>query len=173
MASVAGAPHITGAMPSDVALRPPRPNETAAARALAAGAVAATPYAPAILDALAAALEGRGAEWEALVAARAGEVVGVAVYGLIAGAAGAGRLHLVAVTAGARLRGVGTALVDAAVAALAARGARFVLAELADDPRMAPGRELVLHAGFAEESRVPDFYADGIDLAFLRRDTGR
>ena len=128
-----------------------------------------TPYAAHALEILSGAVESPSAEMRALAAGVGGELAGVVVYGMVAGTLGAGRVYLVAVTAGARLRGVATRLVDSAGAELEREGARFVLAEMPHDPRLAPGRELLLRSGFAEESRVPDFYADGVALTFLRR----
>ncbi len=63
--------------------------------------------------------------------------------------------------------------VRAALAELAERGARFVLAELPDDTPLAPIRELLHRCGFSEEARVPDYFADGVALTFLRCDLAR
>lgn len=143
-------------------------------RALVASAVEATPYIGIAVDVLTQALEAAetesGAESLGLVAERDGDAVGLALYGLVAGSEGAGKLHLVAVTASARLQGVASELCDAATTALASLGARFVLAEVADDPRIEPGRALLAHASFQEEARIPDFFAEGIALVFLRRE---
>ncbi|MDQ3698929.1 MAG: GNAT family N-acetyltransferase [Gemmatimonadota bacterium] len=131
-------------------------------------AIGGTPYAARLFELLEEALAGETAESRACVAVRDTEIVGLVMYGEIAGTRGAAKLHLVAVTASARLQGVGGRLVDIAAADLARRGVRFVLAEVPDDPRVAPGRELLFRAGFQEESRVPDLYADGVALIFLR-----
>jgi ribosomal protein S18 acetylase RimI-like enzyme len=152
-----------------LALRPLDGDDAGAARALVLGAIERTPYAEPALETLSRAVESPTAEARSLAAVRGGDLVGVIVYGTVAGTAGAGRVYLVAVTAGARLQGVAARLLDAAVAELVRARARFVLAEVPDDPRLAPGRELLTRAGFAEESRVPDYYADGVALTFLRR----
>ncbi|HEX6965649.1 MAG TPA: GNAT family N-acetyltransferase [Gemmatimonadaceae bacterium] len=158
-----------------VRLRPLAATDAPAARALIAGAMGATPYIAVIADALDLALQtvhaGIGLESLGLVAEREDELVGVALYGLVAGSEGTGKLHFVAVTASARLQGVASELCDAAAAALAAHGARFVIAEVADDPRIAPGRALLAHAAFREEARVADYFADRIALVVLRRET--
>ncbi|MBX6333686.1 MAG: GNAT family N-acetyltransferase [Gemmatimonadaceae bacterium] len=71
---------------------------------------------------------------------------------------------------GARGQGVGSALVAHAARALRERGARFLLAEVPDDPHVLGDYwALLVACGFFEESRVADFYRDGIALAFLRR----
>ncbi|HEU4563549.1 MAG TPA: GNAT family N-acetyltransferase [Gemmatimonadaceae bacterium] len=150
-------------------VRPPSAGDAAAGLALVTAAVDGTPYAPHLLDLAREALTGGSAESRALAAEHAGEMVGVVVFGEVAGAVGAGKVHLAVVTALARLRGVATLLLDAAVAEMAERGARLVIAELPDDPRVAPGAALMRSGGFAEEGRVPDFYADGIALVILVR----
>jgi ribosomal protein S18 acetylase RimI-like enzyme len=96
-------------------------------------------------------------------------VVGVAVFGLVAGAEGAGKMHGMAVAPEAQRQGVARALIEAFVEQLARRGARFVLVEFPDAAELAGGRTLLQHAKFAEESRVKDYFRDGIALVFLRR----
>ncbi|MEJ7809604.1 MAG: GNAT family N-acetyltransferase [Gemmatimonadaceae bacterium] len=163
--------------PTSFEIRPARPGDATAARSLLRDAFVGTPYLPRALEMLEEALEealgGTSREALAIVAAGAGgAVVGLAAYGETAGAVGAGRLHLIAVTASTRRRGVGARLVHAVARDLGESGARFIIAELPDDSRLAPGRELLLRCGFGEEARVPDFYADGVALAFFRRALG-
>jgi hypothetical protein len=45
-----------------------------------------------------------------------------------------------------------------------------VVAELPDEEATIPGRALLARCGFREESRVPDFYREGVALVFLRLD---
>ena len=158
-------------MASPVAIRALWPEDADAARELVEAEVAGTPYAELPRWALDAALTGESDEARACVAVReSSALVGIVLFGLVAGAEGAGRLILVTVTAAARRQGVGAQLVTAAVDDLARRGARFAGIELPDDPALQPGRALLLRSGFREDSRVPDFYRDGVDLVFLRRD---
>jgi ribosomal protein S18 acetylase RimI-like enzyme len=99
------------------------------------------------------------------------DVDALIVFGTFAGAAGAGRLHLVAVDERARGRGLGAALLAAASDVLRAEGARFLLAEVADDPPVLGDYWAFLaEQGFREESRVEDLVRDGVALAFLRRE---
>ena len=135
------------------------------------GALHGTHYQTGALDALQAAVRAPSAEGRAFASMAGDDVEGVVVFGIFGGASGAGRLHFVAVENGARRAGVARALVSAAIESLAESHARFVLAELPDDPRELGGsRELLEALGFREESRVGDFYRDGIALAFMRRD---
>jgi ribosomal protein S18 acetylase RimI-like enzyme len=152
-----------------IQLRPLAADDVAAVRALVVAELSATPYLEASLSALALAIEAPGPESRGIVAVRDAEMVGLVLYGLVPGSEGAGKLHAVVVTASARLQGVGTELCNAAGAALDAQGARFIVAEVADDPRIAAGRALLTHAAFGEEARVPDFFADGVALVILRR----
>ena len=157
-------------MAPDVTLAPLGAEHAAAARMLARAELAGTPYGEGPLETLERVL-GTGGDDEArgFAAMRGGELVGLAIYGLVAGTQGAAKLHLLLVTASARLAGVGHALCDAASEAL--RGhARLLVAELPDDPAAAAGRELLRRAGFCEEGRIPDFYRDGVALLLLRRD---
>lgn len=154
-------------------IRAPVDAEAAAARGLVAAVVAGTPYGELPLERLRVALEASTDESRALIAAAGGEVVGLVLFGFVAGAVRTGVLHLVAVTAAARLRGVATQLIEAAVGELARRGARLVVGEMPDDPALLPARTLLQRAGFAEEARVADYYRDSVDLIVLRRDLGR
>ena len=130
-----------------------------------------THYLEGAMDALRSAVLAPGAEERALASMTSDEIEGVVVFGTFAGTSGAGRLHFVVVDTRARRRGVARALVNAAIESLTASGARFVLVELPDDARELTGSRNCLAAlGFVEESRVGDFYRDGIALAFMRRE---
>jgi ribosomal protein S18 acetylase RimI-like enzyme len=146
------------------------PDDAQVARVLAASDIAGTPYAEAPMHALERALDGDDPEAWGLVAVRDAELVGLVLLGLVAGAQGAGRLHLIVVTASARFGGVGRLLLDRAADEAAQRGARFLLAEIPEDPVLAPAHELLRRAGFRTESRIADFIRDGIGIAFARRD---
>lgn len=123
------------------------------------------------MSALELALDGTTPESRGLVAlSPGGEVIGVVIFGAVAGAIGAGRLHYVAVGASARLRGVASGLCAAALETLAREGCRLVVAELPDDAALRPGAIALARAGFIAEARVPDFYRDGVALVFWRAD---
>jgi ribosomal protein S18 acetylase RimI-like enzyme len=151
-------------------IRPLRAREALEARALVEDGLAGTPYAELPLLALNRALEGESDEALALVACDVPRLLGLVLYGRVAGSAGAAKLHVVAVTASARLRGVAARLVDAAAADLRARGARLLVAEAPDDPITRPVLALLEKSRFTLEGRVPDFHRDGVDLLLLRRD---
>lgn len=134
-------------------------------------ALADTPYLDGALDALRSAASAPGADGRALASVREERLEGVIVFGFFGGANGAGRVQLAVTDEWARRTHVGTALMDEATTLLRADGARFVLAELPDDPRALPGARVFLEsASFREESRVDDFYRIGVALSFMRRE---
>lgn len=142
-----------------------------AAAQLLMRALALSPYAPEAMESLELAARSPDAELRALASVRGNSVHGVIAFGTFAGAVGAGRLHLVVVDEASRRDGVGRSLIEAAVARLRGEGARFLLAELPDDARALPhAREFLERLDFREESRVENFYRDGVSLALLRRE---
>lgn len=100
----------------------------------------------------------------------AGAVTGFVLFGVVPGTLGAGRVRAVAVAPLARRRGVGRALLTAALSDLEARGARFALVELPDEPGMRFLAALLDACGFTEESRAADLVRDGVAMRYLRRD---
>jgi ribosomal protein S18 acetylase RimI-like enzyme len=137
--------------------------------------LAGGPYLEGSLDSLRAASTAPSADGRALASIDGermdGPVAGVLVFGFFGGASGAGRLLFTVVDSAARRGGVGHALVEAAIGLLRDDGARFVLAELPDDPGALPGARPFLESlGFRQESRIEHFYRDGIALSFMRRE---
>jgi L-amino acid N-acyltransferase YncA len=135
--------------------------------------LAGTPYGAVADYFLRLASAGAASEARAIVAERAGAVVGFALFGDVAGAIGTGRVHFVSVTSSVRLHAVGAGLCAAAVADLTANGARLVVAELPDEPSFLPGRTLLARCDFVEIGRVPDYFRDSTDLVVLARNIGR
>jgi ribosomal protein S18 acetylase RimI-like enzyme len=97
-----------------------------------------------------------------------GAMVGVALYGEVAGTRGAGALLWTAVRPDVRRTGVARTLVECAVAELRAGGARVVVAEVPGSPSYGAVIDLLAACGFRRESEVPDFYGDGVPLVLLR-----
>jgi ribosomal protein S18 acetylase RimI-like enzyme len=143
--------------------------DRAAMRGLVDHDVAGTPYATVVEYFLRLFSDGNERESRAIVAERGGEIVGFALFGEVAGAVCAGRMHFVSVTASARLHAIGIGLCEAAVADLVSTGARLIIAELPDELLLSPGRALLVRCGFAETARVADYYRDGVDLVILQR----
>jgi ribosomal-protein-alanine N-acetyltransferase len=82
-------------------------------------------------------------------------------------AAGEAEILTLAVAPAARRRGSGAALLAAALAGAAARGAGEMFLEVSE--ANGPARALYAAAGFAEAGRRRRYYADGADALVLRR----
>jgi GNAT superfamily N-acetyltransferase len=153
-----------------VPIRPLRESDLDAARELLRNAVPTAAQLMPLQSVVESAARSPNTEQRGLVAVDAGDLAAFAVYGEYAGASGAGRLHLVAVHQRHRRRGLGALLVERISAELHSRAARYILTELPDDRPALDDYFAFLHdSGFTEESRVPDFYGDGVGLVLLRR----
>ena len=144
------------------------PEDAQGTRVLLMGALGVTPYIDRALEVLELAERGNDAEHRALVIARDGTVAGLALFGIIAGTKQGARLYTAVLAAGVSVSDIGGRLMRAVSAAARAAGARFMIAELPDDPAVGAVLALLREHGFREEARVPDFYRDGVALAFLR-----
>lgn len=157
--------------PRGLTLRPFREADRPSVQQLVEARLDAS-WAEIVRPSLEAALGGAAREARGLAAHAGGALVGVVVFGDIAGSLGTARLHLVAVASHAQRGGVGRTLVFAAGAELARAGGRLLMVEMPDDPALASALTFLLRAGFEEEARIPDFYRDGVALVFLRRPLG-
>lgn len=132
------------------------------------GTLGVTPYIDRALEVLELAERGNDPEHRALVIARDGTVAGLMLFGKIAGTSGGARLHTAAIAPGIDLDDVGDRLMRAVREAARDAGARYILAEMADDPALGTVLTLLREHGFHEEARVPDFFREGVALSFLR-----
>ena len=146
------------------------PDDHVPARVLLMGALGVTPYIDRAMEVLQLAERGHDDEHRALVIARDGTVVGLALFGIVAGAIGVSKLHATVVAPSVSVTDVGERIVAAVLEESRRRGDRLIVAELPDDPAMGQTRALLSTAGFAEEGRVPDYYRDGVALTLLRRE---
>lgn len=153
---------------TSLSIRRLRDADFASVRALAERELAPVPEGEAARSAVESALAGVSDEYRALVAEEAGEVVGVAVYGPVAGTIGTAKLHAILVTAAARMRGVAARLCEHLAREVAGDGARLLMAELPDTAALRPGAALLERCGWREEARIPDFFADGVALLLYR-----
>ncbi len=132
------------------------------ARDLIESVLRETPYRSRALELLEVAEHRSSDESCAVWTEHEGAVTSLALVGLVAGARGAGRIHL--------LLGDDPHLVARACDVLRAMGARFAIAEWPDDaPFREPLRRL-REEGFAQEARIPDYFRAGVDQVFMRRD---
>ncbi|HEX8942370.1 MAG TPA: GNAT family N-acetyltransferase [Gemmatimonadaceae bacterium] len=146
------------------------PEDAQGTRILLMGALGVTPYIDRALEVLAFAERGNDSEHKGMVIARDGTVAGLALFGTIAGTAGGARLHTAALAPGVQADDVGERLLRAVSDASRSAGARYLLAEMPDDPALGTVLALLREHGFREEARVPDFYREGVALTFLRLD---
>ncbi|MFN8574994.1 MAG: GNAT family N-acetyltransferase [Gemmatimonadaceae bacterium] len=155
--------HVTPALPSDAD----------AVRALLATGVPAS-YRSLLHEHLERALIGTDREEHLLVSRDrpAGAVTGFALFGIVPGTIGAGRLRGIAIAPLARRRGVGRALLTAACRELQAVGARFVLVELPDEPEARFLWALLEAHDFREEARAAELVRPGVDMRYVRRELG-
>jgi GNAT superfamily N-acetyltransferase len=159
---------VTGYFAQDP--RPLVPEDSQATRTLLMGALGVTPYIDRALEVLELAERGNDPFHRALVIARDGTVAGLALFGTIAGTAGGARLHIAVLAPGIESSDVGDRLMNAVANTARGFSARFLLAEMADDPALGKVFALLREQGFREEARVPDFFREGVALTFLRKD---
>jgi hypothetical protein len=156
----------------EVRARPLAAADMGVARALLLGGFGVSPHAERVLELLQLAGRRQDPESRGLVAESESRVVGVALFGEIAGTAGGARIHLLrADCAGeGRAEEIRARLIDEVVERLSAAGVRYICAELPDDPWFLAMRRSLARAGFDEEARLNDLFFDGVALVFLRRD---
>ena len=148
--------------------RPLVPEDAAGAQQLLVSRLGVTPYIDRAIEILSLAERGDDKEHLAYVVARDKTVVGLALFGSIAGTEAGFKLHGIVVES--RESDVGERLVDAVASAITKTGGRFIIAELAEETALATTIALLRAHGFAEVGRIPDYYRDGVPLTILRRD---
>ena len=144
------------------------PEDAQGTRTLLMGALGVTPYVDRALEVLARAERGNDAEHRAMLIARDGTVAGLVLFGAIVGTSGGVRLYTAVLALGVEAGDVGTRLMQAVADVCRDEGARYMVAEMPDDPALGAVLALLREHGFREEARVPDFFRDGVALTFLR-----
>ena len=150
---------------NEIELHPLLPKDADAARALVVARLTGTRYESRVLEQLDVALSFEDPEYMALLAAVpvSGQLVGVVMFGAVAGAHRVSKLHVL----------LGDDEATCAILAMAVRtvasdsGERMVVAEVPDDAVFRPAIAALRGSGFDEEARVADFVADGLGLRFL------
>jgi ribosomal protein S18 acetylase RimI-like enzyme len=120
---------------------------------------------PELLD---QAANGNGRETRACCVWDDAKIVGIGVYGSIAGTVGTTAIDAILVAQQARGRGLGPAIARFIRDELRASGAQLIVAELPDDRRVSEYRAVLWGIGFKEESRIADYYRDGTSLLQMR-----
>jgi hypothetical protein len=143
------------------------PDDADTARRFVSGQFSNPRYRARALEVLESALEFEDPEFMALLAVD-GEperLVGVTVFGTVAGAHAVVKLHGVITSELAPAR----ALVEAVRRASEHSGERMIVCELPDDAPFATAAAALEANGFTEEGRVPDFVREGVALRLLVR----
>lgn len=150
---------------TELELRPLMPEDAHGARAVVSARLGRTRYEARALEQLDAALSFEDPEYMALlaVAPASARVVGLAMFGAVAGATQVTKLHLLLADEAATCVALATAVCTVAEAS----GERMVVAELPDDATVRDALSALRDSGFDEEGRVEDFIADGVGLCFL------
>jgi hypothetical protein len=147
-------------------LRPLMPEDRDATRALIASTFGGTRYLAWHLEQLDAALAFEDPEYMALLAADEHDsLVGLALFGTVAGASRCTKLHAVA---GASHDAVG-ALLEAVAELCDQSGERLIVCELPDDLPFRSLAASLLERSYVEEGRVADYVRDGVALRLLVR----
>ena len=105
--------------------------------------------------------KGAASDCHFLFAERGGELAGFACYGPIAGTQDSFDLYWIAVAPSEQGRGLGADLYARAEAEMGAAQAKHIYVETSCSDRYAPTRGFYQRLGFAEQARLPDFYAPG------------
>ena len=151
-------------------VRAAREGDFAAAVALLEWELAKNPWMGRTAELLKDAIRNKGHEAMACVAERDGELVGFGVYGVVAGTLGSAMIHAILVAPRSRRAGIGARLLEYACADLSSRRMRVVFAEMPADPYLVRYRALLISFGFFEETRIDDYYRDGISQIISRLD---
>ena len=151
-------------------VRAAREGDLAAALALLEWELPKNPWIERVGGLFRDAVRERYPEYKACVAERDGEIVGFGVYGIVAGTVGTGMIHAILVAPRSRRAGIGLRILEYATADLASRRIRVIFAEMPADPYLVRYRALLLSYGFFEETRIDDYYRDGIPQIISRKD---
>jgi hypothetical protein len=147
-------------------LRALMPEDAGAARALVSGPeFGGTRYEPRLLEQLENALRFEDPEYMAVLALSAprADLVGLILFGTVAGARQVVKVHAVVGADREVLRALLEVVTD-----LAERSEeRMIVCELPEDTPFARASEALRASGFAEEGRIPDFVRDGVAMRLL------
>lgn len=98
-----------------------------------------------------------------------GKLLGFACYGPTPLTQGTFDLYWIAVSAAAKGRGVGRALMARVEDEVRALGGRMIKLDTSGREEYAPTRAFYLRIGYTHSATVPDFYAPGDDLVIFSR----
>jgi ribosomal protein S18 acetylase RimI-like enzyme len=149
-------------------VRAAREEDLAAAFALLQFEQTKNPWVGRIPEMLTASIDDPARDYRACVGIRDGELIGFGICGMVAGAAGTGTIYSVLVAPRSRRAGIGQRLLFHMVTELENLGARVIFAEMPADTCIMRYRALLISYGFMEESRIEDYYRDGVPQIISR-----
>jgi ribosomal protein S18 acetylase RimI-like enzyme len=88
----------------------------------------------------------------------------------VSGAIGTGVIYAVLVAPRSRRAGIGQRILEYAAADLRSRRMRVIFAEIPADSHLIRYRALLISYGFVEETRIEDYYRDGVSQIISRLD---
>lgn len=112
---------------------------------------------------------GSTGSYRSFVAERRGRVIGWICFGRTPCTQDTFEIDWLAVSPDWQRRKAGTALLQRAEACLREMGARMIVVQTSGRKDYQPARSFYLKQGYAEVSRVPDFYAVGDDMAMYAK----
>lgn len=150
---------------SETRVRALQAEDAGSARALVAERFGGTRYGARLLEQLDITIGAADEEYRGLAATSADDdaVRGVVMFGPVAGARGAVKLHALVGANVAALK----SLVQSVLGWCAQERARLAVCECADDACFANGSAALGECGFVAEGFIPDLYSDGIGLFVL------
>ncbi len=151
-------------------VHPARESDLAAVLELVAAEKAGNPWLERIPELVEQAIRERSDEYQMCVAELSGEFAGCGIYGSVAGTIGTAILYFVGVERRARETGTGDAIVVHVLSDLMTKATRLVVAEIPGHESFNTYRSLLEAHGFVEESRIEDYYRDGVPLVHYRLD---
>ncbi len=149
-------------------VRAAREEDLAAAFALLQFEQAKNPWVGRLPELLTASIDDPARDYRSWVVIRDGELIGFGICGMVAGAPGTGMIYSVLVAPRSRRAGIGQRLLFHMSTALVNLGAQVIFAELPADPCIMRYRALLISHGFMEESRIEDYYRDGVPQIISR-----
>ena len=147
-----------------------REQDLAAALALQAWEQERNPWVGRLPELLRAAIDEPNGDYRACVAERDGEIVVCGVYGMVAGAVGTGVVYGILVGPRSRRAGIGLRIMLHISEDLAKVRTRVIISEVPGDPCVMKYRALLIAYGFTEETRIDDYYRDGVPQIISRFD---
>jgi len=149
-------------------IRPLQPAELPAAIRLVESEAQSNEWLEPIPEMLEEAARGDGRERRAICVSDGDDIVGLGVYGFITGTEGTATIDAIVIAPDVRGKGLGSGIARYIREDVRAAGGRLMIAELPSDPAISEYRAVLWGCGFRQESRIEDYYRDGMSLLQLR-----